>query len=292
MEHEFPHSEGSANPGMPARIWRVAYPLLIFFGVQLAGGIVLALIFILTRMLPALRQGIGMDVLSAELVTFSLDNALAATLVCDLALIPLFVFLYLRQVKGRRAPKLSSFRPADYLMVAALAVSANFAISGVIEGFRLIDYFPDYQRIESMTAGGSLALQIAAVGIVAPVTEELLMRGLVFGRLRGFLSTVPALLVQALLFGLIHMNLLQGAYAAILGLMLGFLLVRYGSLLMCILFHIVLNMLSVVLPAVLPADFGAGISTWAVLGVSAAATAAILVLIGRRKIPQREPEAT
>jgi uncharacterized protein len=82
---------------------------------------------------------------------------------------------------------------------------------------------------------------VFALCIVAPFMEEMLFRGIF---LRSFLNqyTVKQSLVFcALIFGAYHMNIYQCVAATILGLLIGLLYVRTGSLWPCILAHGVYN---------------------------------------------------
>lgn len=71
---------------------------------------------------------------------------------------------------------------------------------------------------------------ILLLGIVVPIYEEVLFRGLVF---REFAAVIPvrwAIFAQALLFGVWHTTLIQGVYAFVLALFLGRLYLRYHSI--------------------------------------------------------------
>ena len=84
------------------------------------------------------------------------------------------------------------------------------------------------------------------VVIIAPLTEELLFRGLI---LRGFLSRYSekkAILASALLFGAFHMNPWQFLGATIIGVLLAWLYVRTGSLLPCLFAHALNNAVPVI----------------------------------------------
>lgn len=73
--------------------------------------------------------------------------------------------------------------------------------------------------------------------VIAPMTEEILFRGFI---LRGFQKQYPnivAILVSAILFGAIHLNWQQIPGAAILGILLGWVFLRTGSILPCLLIH-------------------------------------------------------
>lgn len=236
------------------KIWRILYPILIFIGVQILVGVAVAVFYVVTMILPVINQTVDPLVLSQQMTKWAISQTVPLALVCDLLLLPVFAFLYFRQMKGQKRPSISAFKITDYILVAALAVFADIAISYFIGGFNIIQYFPDYQVLMQGFTDTPVILQVIAVGIVAPVAEEFLMRGVVLNRLLGYVRVLPAILIQAALFGILHMNLLQGLYAGVLGIMLGYVYIKYGSLLMTIVFHITLNTLSVLLPESFAAD--------------------------------------
>ncbi|MGN0386152.1 MAG: lysostaphin resistance A-like protein [Lachnospiraceae bacterium] len=82
---------------------------------------------------------------------------------------------------------------------------------------------------------------IAAVSL-APVGEELLCRGLTlhFAK-RAFPKFWQANILQAALFGFIHLNWVQGIYAFAIGLCLGYMKENYQSLIPAILIHFTVN---------------------------------------------------
>jgi membrane protease YdiL (CAAX protease family) len=85
------------------------------------------------------------------------------------------------------------------------------------------------------------------VVVVAPLTEELLFRGLI---LRGFLSRYTmrkAVLASAILFGIFHLNPWQFLGAAIMGMLFAWLFVRTRSLLPCFFGHALNNALPLIL---------------------------------------------
>lgn len=88
---------------------------------------------------------------------------------------------------------------------------------------------------------GKLLSQVFLVVIVAPVTEELLFRGLI---LRGLLSRyrpLVATVLTALLFAALHVNPWQFLSAFFLGIVLAWFYLRAGSVLVCVIGHAVAN---------------------------------------------------
>jgi membrane protease YdiL (CAAX protease family) len=75
----------------------------------------------------------------------------------------------------------------------------------------------------------SLALAVVGVGLFPGIGEEAFFRGMMLKRLRARLPRWPAIVVTAIAFGVIHLDLVQGSFAVLLGLYLGWLVERTGS---------------------------------------------------------------
>jgi len=80
-----------------------------------------------------------------------------------------------------------------------------------------------------------------SVAVLAPLGEELCFRGLCQNHLRRAFPFWAANLMQAGLFGAIHMNWEQGSYAFLLGLAYGWLYEKTGRLSLVIYLHLVFN---------------------------------------------------
>ena len=128
--------------------------------------------------------------------------------------------------------------------------------------------------------------------ILAPLMEETVFRGMIYGYLRragaGF---VAANLIQAVLFGVYHMNLIQGIYAALAGFLLGYLAHRYQSLIIPMVFHSAFNLFGTALAEwesnVLP-DLLLMVMILASVPLLAAVIAMIQLRVGEKKTEERE----
>jgi hypothetical protein len=87
---------------------------------------------------------------------------------------------------------------------------------------------------------------VLALVVVGPLVEELLFRGAIEGGLlrKGY-SAKTAILVSAVLFGIIHFNPIQIPFAFLIGLLLGWCYYRTGSVLPGLCYHLVNNGLAV-----------------------------------------------
>jgi membrane protease YdiL (CAAX protease family) len=86
--------------------------------------------------------------------------------------------------------------------------------------------------------------------IIAPIGEEALMRGFIYPILRRKLSVTSTIVVTALLFAMLHGNIVQIILTIPLGIALGYLYERTHNLLACISMHMLFNTTALLLPSV------------------------------------------
>ena len=93
----------------------------------------------------------------------------------------------------------------------------------------------------------SLAVGLICYGIITPLAEELIFRGVVYNELKKSYKLSMAMLVTSLLFGLYHMNPIQGTYGFIMGLLIVYLYEYFGSFLWPVLVHMLANSIAYLL---------------------------------------------
>ncbi|MCD8285205.1 MAG: CPBP family intramembrane metalloprotease [Prevotellaceae bacterium] len=113
---------------------------------------------------------------------------------------------------------------------------------------------PD-NTMEALLGIAATPLGALAISLVGPVSEELVFREGIQGCLhRSGIHPMLAILVSALLFGILHLNPAQSFFAALVGISLGILYYRTGSVWLCGLLHIMNNTLAVLEMRVLGQD--------------------------------------
>lgn len=98
-----------------------------------------------------------------------------------------------------------------------------------------------------------------AVGILAPLAEEVVFRGAILRTLLGIMSKKNhwvAIMISAAIFGVVHANLAQFINALLMGLLLGWMYYRTKSLVPGILLHWVNNTMAYVLTNIMPQSDG------------------------------------
>ena len=131
----------------------------------------------------------------------------------------------------------------------------------------------------------TLALAVLVIGGLAPVGEELFFRGFMLTRLRQVWRAGPAIVVTALAFGLIHGEWVHGLLATGIGLYLGLVTARSGSVLPAVICHVANNTASVLLSVAIGSPQGRAVN--AVLLV----VTALIFAASLQWLPPPEPAA-
>ncbi len=80
------------------------------------------------------------------------------------------------------------------------------------------------------------------MGILGPLNEELVCRGIFYQSYKRSGTMLQAMLLSAMLFALMHMNFNQAAYAFVIGMIAVLLVEATGSLWSSVLLHVTINM--------------------------------------------------
>jgi membrane protease YdiL (CAAX protease family) len=108
----------------------------------------------------------------------------------------------------------------------------------------------EFERIQSYWFG------IILITLIGPVFEEILFRGAITKLLLKQYAPPKAIVISALLFGIIHGNPVQIIGAGLIGLLLAWTYYKTASLIPCIIIHVINNSTSVFLTKTYPeADY-------------------------------------
>lgn len=147
-------------------------------------------------------------------------------------------------------------------LLLVIGVSAQFFVGGILEIVELLfpEAMAEYAELMEDTSVGVFAIVSAlSIAVLAPINEEIACRGVMLeyamramspgwnatdgARYRAVSARAfwIANTLQALAFGVLHMNLIQGSYAFVLGAVLGWVFWRTGKLRYPIILHFAMN---------------------------------------------------
>jgi membrane protease YdiL (CAAX protease family) len=105
--------------------------------------------------------------------------------------------------------------------------------------------FSSYEKLMDTLDITASVFAVPYVMLVGPVAEELIFRGVILDRLKPAFSFWTANVIQAALFGIFHMNVIQGLYAFALGILLGMVVQVTGTIFASMIMHITFNSTSI-----------------------------------------------
>ncbi|EKY26182.1 CPBP family intramembrane glutamic endopeptidase [Clostridium celatum] len=140
-------------------------------------------------------------------------------------------------------------------------MNSSTFFSNILENFNSI--------INILTIRG-LPETILIIGIITPIAEELLFRGLVYNTLLKSFPILPTIFIQAFLFGICHGNIIQCIYTTFLGIVFGYLIYKTKSLYSSIIAHISNNLTAIIVFNFLPKNINSILTyvLFIILGIS------------------------
>lgn len=166
------------------------------------------------------------------------------------ALLSLAIYMaviYLRKKRFKDFVKTKDLKFRHLIIAVMLTIGLNLIALFITSLDIFKNVMPEYQSTVSQLLNGNLLLTLLAVGIVAPAFEEIMYRGIILKELNFAFGFLWANILQALFFGLMHGNIVQGTYAAIIGFVLGLSYKKSGSIYFVILVHILFNVANVLM---------------------------------------------
>ncbi len=163
-----------------------------------------------------------------------------------------FPFLILLKMMKERLSDVGSFsKPKNKKLIFPLIVLgmgvcgfSNFLTGAAGMLFRYFGFNYDVGGINSPTDPFGIILSFVATAVTPALVEEFAMRGVLMGVLRKY-GDGFAIIVSALVFGLMHGNLVQIPFAFVLGLFFGYAVIRTGTIWTAVVIHFLNNLLSV-----------------------------------------------
>lgn len=132
-----------------------------------------------------------------------------------------------------------------YLLSAIGGIGLNLILTKLMDLVALNEQFSDGAQSALFSSG--LILQLLILGILVPIVEELVFRGLFYNRIRQFVSIPVAVFLGASIFGIYHGNVIQGVFSFCIGFYLIYCYEKTRDLKIPILIHAAINVSSILL---------------------------------------------
>ncbi|MBQ6293207.1 MAG: CPBP family intramembrane metalloprotease [Lachnospiraceae bacterium] len=239
------------KPGFFTMLWGLLYPFLLYQGIVTAISIAVGSL-VLAGNFESLAASVNGSSFYAVLQNMIYEHYGLIAGVGALCTLPILIYLYHYDTgKEKRCGMHEEWENVPFfhfIIVLIMGAAVCLALNHLFIYSRLTELLQDsYEETASLLFQGKLILEIAVAGVIIPIVEELIFRGLAYRRMRWYIKPVPAMILSALYFGAVHGNWLQGIYAFIMGMLLAFAYERFHSILAPTLIHIGANTVSVII---------------------------------------------
>ncbi len=230
------------------RVWRIVSPLLLFFAVDYAVSIAATYHYVSGYdMTSALNTTEGAQNFIQGAYDMLLDQYLQLTLLAAVISLPFLLRMYFKEKRQQTVTTVPvpGKRWVKYVYAILLSAGVTLSVNLFLNAVMIFRYATDYQAAMEEIMTESLWLRILCIGIIMPVTEELIFRGLIYERLKDMTNASKAAVYSSIIFGLYHGSLIQGIYAFVLGWLIVYAYQKCGTFLVPVIMHIVSNMIGI-----------------------------------------------
>lgn len=201
-----------------------------------------------------MEQGMGITA-GSDASSVSVNGAFTMVLtgLCDFIMFIGFgLWYYFRENKYPFRPDYrKAFTPSNTLAIIGIAFFGQFAINLILSGFQIVlpSIFRQYEELAKNFELDTMnpVIMIFIVCLLGPLAEEVLFRGMIYAKLRRGFSMWPAAVISGVLFGIYHMNWVQGIYATIFGIILAYIYEKTQTIWGSCLLHVAFNSCSYLL---------------------------------------------
>lgn len=126
------------------------------------------------------------------------------------------------------------------LVVCAVSLAVGMNLFLLLAG--VAGWSEQYTEVSARQYGVGFWPGLVLYGLVSPLAEETVFRGVVYNRMKRYLKTGQAIFLCGVLFGVYHGNLVQGIYGCALGVVITAVYEWFGDIRAAVLFHGAANM--------------------------------------------------
>ena len=230
-------------------------PVLLAFGIQLAVSIPAVMLKSASLLAKHPEYFSDLDSFQSAITNaVSGDFSILISVIYAVIAGLIMCFWYWKKFVPKKVPKRNFSEIINlktFFGLLFLIVGMQYVASYLVILINLIHpaWYDTYTSIME-TAGFSDISPLLAVYsvIIAPISEELIFRGVTMHYAKRIMPFWVANILQAFLFGAFHGKVVQGTYAFVVGLFCGYVCNRGGSIYLSILFHMLFNAWGTLIP--------------------------------------------
>lgn len=215
------------------KAWSIIMPILLYYAVNTL------CMMIITYAVLWIRTQNGGDNSAAQWILA--HPMLISGLGTGIAMLIALFSVYKDFLKEAPQIQIGASHTKEIPLLFILGASAALCFNILFELIQITGSSDQYQEVARQQFSLPLWAGIVLYGVISPIAEEVVFRGIVYNRLHRQFGRGIALFGSALLFGAYHGNVVQAAYGFILGLLIAVLYERYGAFTVPVLIHSAAN---------------------------------------------------
>lgn len=130
----------------------------------------------------------------------------------------------------------------ELLFTGILAFTSSLGLNILLTLTGFAGSSQTYQEVADSQYGVAFAVGLILYGLISPLAEEVVFRGVIFNRMRRLYGPVLAIVASGLFFGAFHGNMVQGVYGGCMGILMAYLYERSGRFAVPFFFHLSANL--------------------------------------------------
>lgn len=158
-----------------------------------------------------------------------------------LGVLPLIPMLKSQLYRNKILDSVKKPKALHYLITCVMACTASVGLNVLLILTGFVESSEAYSQVANRQYGVVFGIGIILYGIISPVTEEIIFRGLIFNRMKKYYQVKLAIIASAALFGIWHGNTVQAIYGTCMGILLAYTYYKFKSFLIPCLFHAAAN---------------------------------------------------
>ncbi len=206
-------------------LWEILFPLFIYYIVLLA-----------------------VMYLAIAFLGGSYASYMPAQIIATIVTLPVVYFTSYRVTQKAfvQKPPLSLGTLKNILFIIVIAAAFGFSLNNIISMSPLVELSEGYEQANMGFYGSTMTLELIGAGILTPILEELVFRGIIYNSLKKISKTLTATVISALIFAFVHFNIVQFVYAFLVGMVLAVIMEKSRHVYGAMIGHITANVIAVI----------------------------------------------
>ena len=233
-----------AKPQSNKILMRMLIPFALYYIVKMAATSIMSLMLqSLCVNMPALEKYLFVKDEVAETMTFT-SNAYVFCQIIGFLAAGFMIRKYAQNAitKIKEETKLSYLKKEpvkNYVLIAVATLGAVIGINLLTIQSGILETTENYALVWEMQYSGNILLGLVCYGVIIPVVEELMFRGIIFNCIKKALNKVNlALLLSAFFHGSFNSDSTQIMYIFVIGLIMAYAYQLFGSFYMPMALHV------------------------------------------------------